>query len=210
MAKFFSKTVCFLGMIFFMTVSSSWAAYMADISYDYTAIAGGYALTFKVENNSTGLDTGSLDYFEISFDSGGMPAYGDYSDITWLNTKAWNGLVAPFDPAFAHVPAAVTADDALIFGGSGGIAKGASIGGFKVSFKYAGAIDPKLFNFSWRAEFGTNDQQQGIDQGGYYVLGLDRGNINYVPGTPPTVPEPATMVLFGLGLLGVAGIGRKK
>ncbi len=39
--------------------------------------------------------------------------------------------------------------------------------------------------------------------------------INLIPSSgeddpPPSIPEPSTIILFGLGLLGLAGVGRKK
>jgi hypothetical protein len=46
---------------------------------------------------------------------------------------------------------------------------------------------------------------------GIHVQGFDSGGSESFINTPPTsVPEPTTMLLFGLGLLGVAGFGRMK
>lgn len=74
-----------------------------------------------------------------------------------------------------------------------------------------------------------SDDQQGIDSPSddlvYYDVTLNDYNwylqdfygyntwyINDVQGlsSMPTVPEPATMLLFGLGILGIAGVSRKK
>ena len=53
------------------------------------------------------------------------------------------------------------------------------------------------------------------DDGSYIFAGdLDKSRefaniVTHAESIKP-VPEPATMILFGLGLLGVAGVGRKK
>lgn len=201
MAKFFSKTVFFLVMTFFITFSSSWAAYMADITYDFTTgAAGSYTFIFTVHNDSTGSDTGGLDAFLINFDADDKDLY---SNISWVDDKGWYSELDQVDLGFGGLAGYVYADDSVLYMGSGGIAQGGSLGGFKVSFDYSGTFAPDDLSFSWLAYFGT-DQAGG-------ALGEDTGLTRYVPGTtPPPIPEPATMILFGLGLLGVAGIGRKK
>lgn len=213
MVKNYFRLLIFSMMFLFITVSMSWADYMADITYDYTGGPGSYTLDFTVSNTSNLTSTGGLDYFEIFFDTGGND---DYSSITWINDNSW--LSGADDPisGFGGDAGFVNADDSVSFGaGGGGIAMGNSLDGFKVSFDYTGSLGPEAFTFSWYANFGTSDADNGgADVGGYWILGEADGYVRFEdqgdPPDQPVIPEPGTMILFGLGLLGLAGINRKK
>ncbi len=49
----------------------------------------------------------------------------------------------------------------------------------------------------------------GVDKGNATITNITIDNIDYTL-NGDTVPEPATMILFGLGMLGIAGTARKK
>jgi len=63
--------------------------------------------------------------------------------------------------------------------------------------------------FSGIAAYATFDFSTSIEEPGRYILDNFEGTFGSTE-RPPVVPEPATFLLFGLGILGIAGVSRKK
>ncbi len=79
----------------------------------------------------------------------------------------------------------------------------------QLTFPADGELDAGWYRLvvgSWNTIWNTNNYQNSTfgDSRGWYDL-----TVNSDAGSSP-VPEPATMLLFGLGLLGLAGVSRKK
>lgn len=193
----------------FLCATIAPATYMANISYDYVDNgSGNYTFNFTVSNTSTDLSTAPLDFIMIDFDA---DSFGSYANFFWANDNGWYPEAFVYDPSYSGLlPGGVTADDAIVFGGVGGIGQGNSLSGFEVQFDYSGSFHPSNQLFSFIADFGTNLDNNGIDMGGYWVIDEVFGETNYVGenATTPT-PEPATMILLGVGLVILAGFGRR-
>ncbi len=123
-------------------------------------------------------------------------------------------------------------------GGGGGAVGGKDYLSDQTKWLYASYFDGVFGGHtSWKAEYiqnaiwyleGEASNYSGYwnyfnnnwGSGGYDTTGWDIQAVNIVlngqdkqsqlVGVYNPVPEPATMILFGIGLLGIAGIGRKK
>lgn len=185
------------------------AVYMADITYDYTDLGSdSYQLDVTVENKSTGGDSSALDFFEIDFDAFDITGF---NSVVWVNSQSWYADASDYDYGFGGTPAWVLADDSFMGSNGGGIAQGASRGGFRFTFNYSGtvALDMENLGFSWYAEFGTYK----IPSDPYYdVMGSAEGTIRYEDsGQQPAIPEPGTMAIMSIGIAGLlAGAWRRR
>lgn len=70
------------------------------------------------------------------------------------------------------------------------------------------------FTSIWEYTYSIDNSLLSVGDNLIEVLAEDHGGITYfdmqLSGETAPVPEPATMMLFGIGLLGLAGISRKK
>lgn len=206
--KKFLVVICTLLLILFY-ISSVSATYMADITYDYEDHGlGNYTFIFNVNNTSDGVSDGPLDFFMIDFDADSD--FSLYSNLTWVEDNNWYSETYEYDPSFGGLPGISFADDSIFGSGGLGIAQGDSLGGFSVNFDYFGTLSPDEQLFSWYANFGTSDTDNGgMDMGGYWILGEAFDITEYVPEGPVPIPEPGTILLFGSLLTSVFGILKK-
>ncbi len=195
-------TVIFLAI----SITTASASYMADLTYTYVDNgSGNFTFEFTVTNTSTGADIGALDFFEIQFDAD--TDHTLYSNVAMVVDNGWYS--GAFEDTPGGNPAGVSFDAYQSFPAVPGIDQGDSSGGFRFSFDYTGSLAPTEQTFWWAADFGSNEDGNGIrlfEGVDFWILGTVEGTTSY--STP--VPEPTTLLLFSFGLIGLAGLGRKK
>jgi len=194
--------------------ANAWALYQADLTYNYLRSGNHYTFNVSATNTSTDQDSAPLDLFKINLDADSN--LSNYKNIAWIsyNNPSWVSDLAQYSSGFggAEVSGNVVAFTAN-FGE--GIGQGSNLKGISFSFDYTGNLAPEDQLFSWYATFGSNSIS-GLPVGNdptnpdYYITADSSGFLVYEGGTPPTVPEPSTMMLVGAGLISVIVFRRKR
>jgi hypothetical protein len=80
--------------------------------------------------------------------------------------------------------------------------------GISNSLHVTGILDPNLSTHT--IKIAIADTTDNVFDSGVFLGNLRTGTATGSGGIGATVPEPTTMLLFGFGLLGAAGLGRRK
>ncbi|MEN6464170.1 MAG: PEP-CTERM sorting domain-containing protein [Syntrophaceae bacterium] len=176
-------------------------AYSAVIDADIAIDGNSFLQAFTVTNNSTGglnitrvvysLGTAADGIAAWDYNTGGGAASDFLSNPEWFQTVTWTGL---------------------------SIAPGAALSFSGLDIDYIETLSPLSVTGSYIDDFGSSLRNAffGIEYNDGF--GLRTVELNETGWTvcqnlsiegSSTLPEPATMLLLGLGLVGLAGIRRK-
>jgi hypothetical protein len=155
-----------------------------------------YRVPWGSNNGGTGPDTGQIDFY-LNVGSGWQTDANNYEAVITLVTQS---ALNAIDVSSANL--FVTAGEQFVIGWHG-TNEGTGLGGSANNSADPYSGGPLYFNGTAYDSIASN--------GFYYSIGFNTWvDPDAVPPPPPTTaPEPTTMLLLGLGLVGLAGVRRK-
>jgi hypothetical protein len=207
-----SATTANAAPMLFTLEGEDFAELSAEVLFTYTALdADSGRVDVSVTNTSTAYDPRLTGFgFNVPVAVTGLESFS--GPTGWTGSYDSNGINTPGNFGFFDA-AALTGPN--LNGGSAnvGIARGDTL---DFSFVFAGSgmlglTETSFLNlFSYDPPRGsTHDTQYFI--GRFQRVGADgEGSDVALPGPPRSVPEPTTLLLSGLGLLGAAALRRRQ
>jgi hypothetical protein len=137
---------------------------------------------------------------------------GNQLKITLTNTSTVNTFVSGI--GFNTTPNLTLSSSSATAGWTAASGNGGGLGNFELIAFGNGNPNRLSMGESTTATFvfssPTNLQTLTIEDLIVHLTSLPNGQSEKVPGTPNSVPEPMTMILFGTGLAGIAARARKR
>lgn len=188
------------GVVLYSTTYSG-ATLSAEVDYKLTAwTANSATFSITATNNSSGAGTNRLTAFGIGVITPALTGVAD-------NSGVWDTAINTTFPGFQQVAFCAYAGPTCSGGGGGGLAESGGTVTFNVTMSF-GSNDPRT-GITFDSPYTIKYQAAGTTGKSVEFGGCVKGDTN-CGGTPPVeIPEPGTLALAGMALLGLAAARRR-
>ena len=196
-----NKLFLFAFIFLLGTVASASASTITD--FTWVSSTSAYSASTIVDGVEISIETDNLPFeFSIGAQGSGVRFFDISSDIDTTITLSFNQTIESLrlyiqdldnnGESLINLSTATTAVDGDLFSSGNSV--------------FSNGLDDDG-NLIWNNLYANSISFDYIRNAGH---GLFLNELEFVTASTSTVPEPATMLLFGLGILGIVGVSRKK